>query len=193
MHIEAPHRGYTEKQTLEFFHHQLVATLAKLKKEYKWADAAAFDRPSETDFNAEMLTFFATTSNQWLDKYSVPKDLHGIFYEFVIRRLIPSNPQALEIRGGIVLTLTGFFNQDGLRQPNRAEMTRIGRYYFRTAANHRKMVTDPAQRYRREGMNGTARHFRFWQQVHARLRAELEFEKYLFEFELPSSPTILIH
>ena len=180
-------RTYSESETRMFFEERLELMLEKLNPTINQSIGR------EQSYHATLLAFFSANSNAWLESYEIPRSLRDIFDEVVLGRMIPRDPLALEIRGGLVLLFSGFFSRQlAPKDPQPDYMAKIGQLYFITAADHRTIVTDPTMAAKRAGMKGTARHFRLWQKIYAQLSIDLEIERYHFDFRPPSAASTLI-
>ena len=124
-------------------------------------------------YNASVLAHFASTSTAAQSGLPTPHTLGDVFDRFVIDSSFRDDPELLEMAGGQILLLTGFFADQLKFRYNLDWYGEMGAGFYSTAASlsrsasHRHMMAHMAGR------------FGYWRLNHLKLSRELRDLPYL--------------
>ena len=124
-------------------------------------------------YNASVLAHFASTSTATSTGLPTPASLADVFDRFVIDTSFREDPELLELAGGQILLLTGFFADHLKARFNLKWYGELGAGFYATCA---VLSHSPAHR---EMMSHMAGRFDYWRSSHLKLSRELRDLPYL--------------
>jgi hypothetical protein len=124
-------------------------------------------------YNASVLAHFASTSTAASTGLPTPNTLADVFDRFVIDTSFRDDPELLELAGGQILLLTGFFADQLKSRFNLNWYGELGAGFYGTCA---LLSRSPAHR---EMMLHMAGRFEYWRSSHLKLSRELRDLPYL--------------